>query len=151
MGIGCDPHTQMTALFEVQNSLYDAGARNFVFFNVPPTDRSPAGKLGISRLITRNGSTSLRSRIGEWNVALVDFTNEFRKNHNDVDVTIYDVAGLFNEVLDNPAKYGFENGTSRGDSKKCVWQDILHPTTAMHKVIATDVAKFLTYEEQRST
>jgi phospholipase/lecithinase/hemolysin len=53
-------------------------------------------------------------------------------------------------VLDNPTKYGFRNGTSRGDSKKCVWQDILHPTTAMHMVIAADVAKFLTHEEEKS-
>ena len=54
-------------------------------------------------------------------------------------------------MLDNPKKYGFRNGTSTGDSKECVWQDILHPTSAMHKVIAADVAKFLTDEEKKST
>ena len=45
MGIGFDPQQQLKMLFKAQNLVYDAGARNFVFFNVPPTDRSPAGKL----------------------------------------------------------------------------------------------------------
>jgi phospholipase/lecithinase/hemolysin len=151
MGIGYNPQRQLKALFEAQDSLYNAGARNFVFFNVPPTDRSPAGKLTIlSSLTTGNDSTSLRSRINEWNTSLVEFANKFRNSHDDVDVAIYDAAGLFNEVLDNPTKYGFKNGTSMGDSKENVWQDILHPTSAMHKVIAADVAKFLTNEEKKS-
>ena len=81
---------------------------------------------------------------------MVEFANEFRKSHDDADVAIYDAAGLFNEVLNNPTKYGFINGTSTGDSKKCVWEDMLHPTTAMHEVIAADVAKFLTDEERKS-
>ncbi|TFY83714.1 hypothetical protein EWM64_g297 [Hericium alpestre] len=31
-------------LFLTQQKLYEAGARNYVFVNVPPIDRSPAGK-----------------------------------------------------------------------------------------------------------
>ena len=38
-----------------------------------------------------------------------------------------------------------------GDEEKCVWQDMLHPTCAMHRVIAADVARFLTDEESQST
>jgi len=46
VGMGYDPQKQLKLLFEVQvELLYNAGARNFVFFNVPPTDRSPAGIL----------------------------------------------------------------------------------------------------------
>ena len=109
MGIGLNPRKQLKALFEAQDSLYKAGARNFVFFNVPPTDRSPAGTTGLlSSLTTGNESDSLRSRIDAWNVALAEFANEFRKNHDEVDVAIYDAAGIFNKVLDNPTKYGFE-------------------------------------------
>ena len=42
-GIGLDPETQLKHLFETQELLFKAGARNLVFFNVPPMDRSPAG------------------------------------------------------------------------------------------------------------
>ena len=54
MGIGYNPQNQLKALFEAQDSLYDAGARNFVFFNVPPTDRSPAGKLTLSLSLSKS-------------------------------------------------------------------------------------------------
>jgi hypothetical protein len=50
MGIGCDPQRQLKMLFKAQDLVYDAGARNFIFFNVPPTDRSPAGKLILYRV-----------------------------------------------------------------------------------------------------
>jgi hypothetical protein len=44
--MGYDPQKQLKMLFEVQvELLYNAGARNFLFLNVPPTDRSPAGTL----------------------------------------------------------------------------------------------------------
>ena len=77
---------------------------------------------------------------------MVEFAKAFSDRHNDVVVEVYDAAKLFNDVLDNPTQYGFHDGTSTGDPDKCVWQDILHPTTAMHKFIAADVARFLTAE-----
>ena len=80
---------------------------------------------------------------------MVEFANEFLRSHDDVDVAIYDVARLFNEVLDSPTKFGFRDGTSFDDSEKCVWEDMLHPTSAMHKVITADVAKFLTKEDKK--
>jgi hypothetical protein len=96
-------------------------------------------------LIIGQGSVSLRSKIGDWNVALAELATRFRQFHTDVSVLVYDVAALFSEVLDNPTKYGFRNGTSY-DGEDCVWLDILHPTSAMHKVIAADVARFLSVE-----
>jgi phospholipase/lecithinase/hemolysin len=143
--IGLDPATQLRKFYQVQESLYEAGARNFVFFNVPPTDRSPAGKFSRASLIIGRDSNSLRSQIGDWNVALAELATRFRQFHTDVDVLVYDVAALFAEVLDHPTKYGFRNASSYG-GEDCVWLDILHPTSAMHKVIAADVARFLSVE-----
>jgi hypothetical protein len=42
-----DPQAQMTLLFQLQEDLYEAGARNFVYFKVPPFDRSPQGNLPL--------------------------------------------------------------------------------------------------------
>jgi hypothetical protein len=36
-----DPQAQMTLLFQLQENLYEVGARNFVYFKVPPFERSP--------------------------------------------------------------------------------------------------------------
>ena len=38
-----DIPSQITFLFQLQEMLYDAGARKFVFLNVPPYNRSPWG------------------------------------------------------------------------------------------------------------
>src|SRR5579859_7895047 len=35
--------TQMSLYFSLQSSLYQAGTRNFVFYNVPPFDRTAFG------------------------------------------------------------------------------------------------------------
>lgn len=36
-----DPQAQMTLLFQLQEDLYEVGARNFVYIKVPPFERSP--------------------------------------------------------------------------------------------------------------
>ena len=41
---GLDLHAQLTLLFQLQESLFQAGARNFVFLTVPPFERAPWGK-----------------------------------------------------------------------------------------------------------
>jgi phospholipase/lecithinase/hemolysin len=73
-----------------------------------------------------------------------------RKRNAEVAIAIYDAVKLFNKVLDNPKEYGFKDAISTGNSDQCVWRDLIHPTTAMHKVIAADIAKFLIGEEEKS-
>src|SRR5271169_6175657 len=38
-----NPPDQLNALFQLQDQLYDVGARNFVFLTIPPFDRPPWG------------------------------------------------------------------------------------------------------------
>lgn len=45
-----DTNQQLTKLFELQDLLYQTGARNFLFFNIPPYNRAPIGSpLDVSR------------------------------------------------------------------------------------------------------
>jgi hypothetical protein len=144
VAIGFNPRDQLTVLFQKQASLYEVGARHFIFFNIPPTDRSPGGRLATPVLLNiGNGSVRLRARIAEWNAALDECVEVFRRDHEDITVEIYDAAKLFTEVLDDPKKYGFKDAVS-DCSDDGVWLDYLHPTSAMHKVLAADVVKFLT-------
>jgi hypothetical protein len=48
--MGLSAIRQLSALFALHDRLYAVGARNFVYFNVPPTDRSPAGILAFSKI-----------------------------------------------------------------------------------------------------
>lgn len=90
-------------------------------------------------------------RIETWNLALTESTNEFQRKHNDVRVKVYDAARLFNAVLDEPKNYGFQDSStkflmSNAKEEECIWYDGLHPTSALYKVLAADLAKFLTEE-----
>jgi len=38
-----NPPDQLRSLFQLEDQLYEAGARNFIFLTVPPFDRSPWG------------------------------------------------------------------------------------------------------------
>jgi phospholipase/lecithinase/hemolysin len=91
-------------------------------------------------------------RIKAWNSNLIEYAQKFSEKHGDVRVRIYDAAALFTRVLDDPKKYGFKDSTSKfmlsdAEEESCIWYDDLHPTSAMHKILAADLARFLTEEE----
>lgn len=142
----------MHVLFAAQELLYDAGARNFIFFNVPPTYRAPAGKSMFLRyLMAGRGSSTVRSRIALWNVELEKLVDDFRETHPGVHAVVYDAAAIFNSVLDNPTKYGFKDSISSGEGKHYIWLDHLHPNYPLQRILAADLARFLTNIESETT
>ena len=91
-------------------------------------------------------------RIKAWNSNLIEYAQKFCEKHDDVRVRIYDAAAVFTRVLDDPKKYGFKDSTSKfmlsdAEEEDCIWYDGFHPTSGMHKILAADLAKFLTEEE----
>lgn len=98
-----------------------------------------------------SGSSSLRARINAWNQILIETAENFREKYTDVQVRIFDFSAPFMKVLDDPKKYGFKDNTtmfirSMAEMEECIWYDELHPTTGMHKIVAAELAKFLTEE-----
>jgi len=47
-----NPPDQLRSLFQLEDQLYAAGARNFIFLTVPPFDRSPWGNLPVPTTLT---------------------------------------------------------------------------------------------------
>lgn len=87
------------------DSLYKEGARNFVFLNAPPVDRSP--------LALTNDAASQKSEkdaITYWNALLVNMTRTFKTENKDTNVFSVDTNGLFTSVLDNPSSYKETSG-----------------------------------------
>jgi phospholipase/lecithinase/hemolysin len=143
---------KMTAIFVGQEQLYKAGARNFLFVNLPPIDRSPgamkaerrAKMLGKPSILQDNNEPRDRRQIfHEWNDKLIQSARAFCDSHpEDITVMIYSSYDTFTRVLDDPASHGF----SLDDIDKeggAIWNDNLHPTTAMHDLVAKDMASFL--------
>lgn len=118
-------------LFELQDSLYAAGARNFLLIDLPPLERSPAG----ARL---RGVAPHQV----WNASLVKATARFAESHESATVLMFSAWDTFRSVLDRPSAFGFK----QKDISKAgggIWHDRLHPTSKMHDVIARDLKDFL--------
>ncbi|KAH7108386.1 SGNH hydrolase-type esterase domain-containing protein [Auriculariales sp. MPI-PUGE-AT-0066] len=136
MAYGVDPVKQLERLFAAQQKLYDVGARNFVFLDVPPVYRFPCYSEEMKN------SPTTKAKFDRWNGVLREKTKEFQDTHNGVTASVCSSFDIFNEILDAPETYGFKRADvdeaySRG------WQDMLHPTSALHKVIAQKIADFL--------
>jgi hypothetical protein len=143
IGFGLDPEIQITRLFDAQDLLYDAGARNFIFFNAPPVERSPAGKFLEDSLIPGGGRQSTRDRVNRWNEILAIRVKSFKDSHPDIATEIYDANAFFHKVLDTPSDYELLGGSSWGKATNHIWYDHLHPSTAMQNMIANDFVEFL--------
>ncbi|QRW12012.1 carbohydrate esterase family 16 protein [Ceratobasidium sp. AG-Ba] len=79
----------INTLFTLQESLYNAGARNFLFINVPPEDRAP-----FSIDWAGNKNTTLKGLIATWNDQLKASAAAFQAKHSDIATFYYDSWSL---------------------------------------------------------
>jgi len=140
------------------DELYNAGARNFLFLNVPPVDRSP--------LTAAQGAASQaveKADIADWNDQLITLAKNLKDLRPDVNIFTVDANSIFTKVLDDPTSYpqtaiyknttnycdAYENGTPTTDylDPSCgvpvnqyFWLNSLHPTYPMQDVLAQEVA-----------
>jgi len=141
----------MVTLFSAQEQLYEAGARNFLFVNLPPIERSP-GCVKAARRAKETGMPSIlrgikpldRSQVfKEWNHKLALSVRAFCDSHlEDITAMIYSSHDTFTRVLDDPGSYGFAIGDVDKEGG-AIWYDNLHPTTAMHDLVAKEIASLL--------
>ncbi|KAI4130282.1 MAG: hypothetical protein LQ338_001820 [Usnochroma carphineum] len=78
------------------HQLYAAGARNFLFLNVPPIDRSPG-------ILARDTATqeSMAGYIGEFNFRLILLVYNLAVHYPDTTVWLFDTNWLFTRLLNN--------------------------------------------------
>ncbi len=133
------------------NQLIADGARQFLVLNLPPLGETPR----------YNGSQTTRdqydARSQQFNSALATMLDAVQTSNPAVTVFQFDVFGLFNQVLANPADFGLTNVTSSaapglepGDTSydtsqfvanpdQYLFWDDLHPTAAVHAILGQRV------------
>ncbi|KAK6350313.1 hypothetical protein TWF696_006544 [Orbilia brochopaga] len=145
--------------FGLMRSLYDTGARNFAFINVPPVDRSPL-MLGQGDWATSTEKFMLQ----DFNDRLKARVAAFERQQRGTSTWFFDSASIFNEILDNPETEewtfknvtgycdSYQNGTPQWDTlyPECVypvdeyfWLNSLHPTHLVHNQVAKALAAAL--------
>ena len=97
--------------------LYAAGARNFLFFDVPAVDRVPQGSPSLAsfyfgdRTVTVQFSLTAvqRARLAQYiekfNAAMQTMVKVLRALYPHANVWLFDTNTLFHRVLDNPSRY----------------------------------------------
>lgn len=143
--------------FVLVNELYDAGARNFMFLDVPPIERSPGTTVLGPDVEAEEKSARLL-----FNGKLAQSTGQLLQNHTDAKAFIFKSSAVFTKLLDDPAPFGIKNTTgfcqdySGGTStpttflpecgipvNEYLWLNTLHPTWTVHQEVAKELANFV--------
>lgn len=127
---------RLAILFGCVQTVYDSGARAFLFIDVPPMNRGP--------LIVKNQQRSLAvaPRFNMWNTSLDRNVQQFSKEHSDACCFQFSAFNFLTRVLDDPTKHGF----AEEDPRKYgggIWVDHIHLTSLVHERLAEDMREFL--------
>ncbi|KAK4556665.1 hypothetical protein LTR86_006236 [Recurvomyces mirabilis] len=143
------------------DSLYKSGARNFLFLNVPPVDRSP--------LTVGQGGTASATEakvIAAYNANITALAANLTKTYSDAFTYVFDTNTAFTQVLDDPCSHvetcpyknttdycvAYENGTPAVNTFNATcgipvdeyfWLNSLHPTYRMMNVTAQEIVQAL--------
>ncbi|TAL60319.1 MAG: phospholipase [Legionella sp.] len=144
------------------------GYRNLVLFNLPDLSLTPRfkAKSAAEQKLAAIYSTYFNQQLALKAKALQE---EFKKQHIEINLSVFDVHGLFNQVYANPEKYHFDPTkltqpyTESDEFKKnqanphdkaqhtspapgyMFWDDV-HPTAEMHAWLAVQFK--LQYQQQ---
>ena len=121
------------------HNLYNTGARNFFFVNLPPLDRTPMNT-NITAFGNRTSAVeaNFADGVALFNSLLPQYVSRFQSIHNGTRTAVYDAHGLFNMILDDPHAYGFKDNASM-NCTGCFWANNYHPMSVVHERIANDM------------
>ena len=102
----------------LMDQLYQSGARNFLFLNVPPVDRSP--------LTVGQGAASAATEavdVAAWNANVTALAANLSSTYSDAFTYVFDTNAVFTQVLDDPCAFpetcAYRNTTDYCESCEC--------------------------------
>lgn len=81
-----------------------------------------------------------------WNALLPNHIRKFGKKHRDVTVFLFDEHALLSKIILDPTQYGFSANAGRMRDNE-TFLDHVHPTSAVHRILARELASFLAGED----
>ncbi|KAF4621138.1 hypothetical protein D9613_001150 [Agrocybe pediades] len=128
--------TLLNAYFALVQKLYNVGARNFLFANVPPIDRSP-----LMLAQSTDAQALEKSVIATFNTKLAAKISSFKANNTGVTTFLWDSNAQFTKMLNSPTTYGFADATSYGSDPTMFWGNNYHPSTYANKFFGQEIGQ----------
>ncbi|KAJ7624134.1 hypothetical protein B0H17DRAFT_963972 [Mycena rosella] len=130
---------------KLSSPIATAGARNLLFINVPPIDRSPlmlaqsAAAQALEKSVIADFNTKLAAKIAAFKAA-----NSGARTCPPALVTtwLWDANAAFTTILNTPTQYGFVDAVSFGNTGD-FWGNNYHPATPAHQIFAQQISKLL--------
>ena len=98
-------------------TLYDFGARRFLFLTVPPIQLSPTVQAGGPDNVKAEGAA-----VKQYNDALKLRVSKFAAANPQAKTHVVDTTVPFMKAIDDPKAYGADNATCFDESgTKCLW------------------------------
>jgi phospholipase/lecithinase/hemolysin len=129
-------------------TLAKAGAKNFIWLNLPPLGQVPYVNDNSDIFVRDLGKAAGDGAALIFNDEMASDAALLEKEYG-IYIVVVNTNSLFNAIVSNPGKYGFVNAKDAGwcgtdDVKTCatdnpngfLFWDELHPTTAADKVLA---------------
>ncbi|KAF5374669.1 hypothetical protein D9615_008983 [Tricholomella constricta] len=116
----------------------NAGARNFLFVNVPPIERSP-----LMLAQPASSQAAEKTVITGFNSKLAAKVSAFKAANSGVSTWIWDSNASFTTILNSPTTYGFKDATSYGSASNQFWGNDYHPSSYAHKYFGQQVGSLL--------
>ncbi|MBD3887171.1 SGNH/GDSL hydrolase family protein [Phormidium tenue FACHB-886] len=139
-GSATNPAGVITNLIHAIQSLASVGAQHILVANLPDLGDLPAAQ--------KQSSASLSALTQAHNSSLAVALQALKPSLNShTNVMLLDVASLFKQVFSDPTKFGFTNVKDieleqlahfQGYTDKFFFWDEIHPTTAVHSVLAKE-------------
>ncbi|KAI9052027.1 hypothetical protein LZ554_004281 [Drepanopeziza brunnea f. sp. 'monogermtubi'] len=134
------PAALMAAYTAQLESLYAAGARNFLALTVPPIQRTP--------MMLANdvfAQDSVTQAVATYNALLTDAVAKFAASKGDVVKTwVVDSTPVFERALNDPAAFGAPDATCfNEDGVSCLWFNDYHPGQAIQRLVGEAAAAAL--------
>lgn len=150
--------TLQTELLRIINESIILGFTNILIANMPRIDLLP----DVQASFNSTDLTSMKNHVDYFNSQLNAMMTTLVENNFSVSFFISDLGDLFTNVVNNPAQYGFVDATSTLydpdtgiaiglDPNTVMWWDGLHPTEALHQMIADNAGEFTLNAEPSSS
>ena len=137
-----DPADPVADLIDDIETLADAGAASFLVPNLPSLGSVP-------RFLNTGQQAVMRDRSIAFNDLLVDELDVL-SDQREIDIFQLDIFGMFEEMLLDPAIFGFTNVTNpalddepANPDEYLFWDDV-HPTRVAHQLIGLEAADLIT-------